>query len=369
MGGRASGGGSGLRVALLVIQHAGRRGAAETRGSGTPDYDEERDFLSHRRLEVGYSRAMFRGLPTEGLTLLIGSPASGKSTFAKLAYPEGEVLATDGFRTLVGGTADNLDASAFSTELLLHAVRARCRERIHTVVDSTGTEEGLLEGLEATAASAGVPMRGIVFKASLDVCLQRNARRAKRVPEAVVGEIARRVSHVIEDLSRRGIPLQAAESFVHPGLLGKKAFLAMPYTELLGDGGFRADRREFYQHVHAALSLTGLEVTSAAVREDYGAHKSEPREYAEYDIEQVLTADMLLVTTTTSVSPDTCLEIGVALGHGKPVGVVLPQRSRMTGLLRGLIEVGRVASFSFAADDELASMLARMAIQLACEAA
>jgi nucleoside 2-deoxyribosyltransferase len=140
--------------------------------------------------------------------------------------------------------------------------------------------------------------------------------------------------------------------------------MAMPITEFLTETGFRADKRRFFELVHAALGMTGLRVESAAVNEAYGEINLEPREYTKYDIEEIRSADCLIVATTSNMSPDIYLEVGLALGAGKPVGMAIPQRGGMTGMMRGLIELGHIERREFTRDDQLPVVAATLAQDL-----
>jgi protein phosphatase len=309
---------------------------------------------------------LFVGLPTSGLAVLLGAPASGKTTFSKLAFSHRDVIGSDTIRSLVGGSAYNLDAADDAMALLVDLVERRLRQGRFTVVDSTGTHEDLIERLQTAADRLATPVRYLWCPTPVDECLRRNRSRVDgRVPDAVIERIAAAASGIASELAAAGRSVEPVQRFVAADLTGRSVFLAMPVTEFISsESGFRADKRKLFELVHAALGLTGVTVASAAVNEDYGAINLEPKVYTRYDIDEILAADCLLVGTTSNMSPDIYLEAGVAIGAGMPVGMVLPQRGGMTGMMRGLIELGIIRRVEFLRDADLPAAVASLAVQL-----
>lgn len=308
---------------------------------------------------------MFQGLPTTGLVVLLGAPASGKSLFAELAFPVGSRLSTDAFRALAGGNADNLDVTVPAHALLAGVAAQRLASGLLTVVDSTGTDATLMATLQEAAKHCECPIHYIHVQASLDECLRRNAARVTgRVPDAAILRIAGEVERTVAGLLEAGVPVSPGRSFLDQRLSGRRLFVAMPITEFMGRDTFRADKRALSERIHGALALCGASVASAALNEHYGATRLPAAGYADYDVREILAADCLLVWTTSSLSPDTYLEIGVAVGAGKPVGIVLPERCHRSGMLRGLQDLGRVTAATFDLDADLPRTLAGLAASL-----
>lgn len=308
---------------------------------------------------------MFTELPASGLVVLLAAPASGKSTFADLAFAHGDVIATDDIRGLAGGSRDALEATPDSIDILYTIVRHRLRIGLFTVVDSTGTTEGMLGRLADLAEATSSPIHYIHVEAPLIDCHQRNRSRGHgRVPNEALNAMAERVEELRRELDRAGHQVAPMSSYLQNNLAGRSAFLAMPVTENIGANGFRQDKRQFYERVHAALHISGLKITSAAINEEYGSIKLDSRVYASYDIKEILSSDCLLVGTTSSLSPDIYLEIGTAIGAAIPVGLAMPQKGRMTGMLRGLVETGVILQKPIEEDDQLARSLADLAMDM-----
>jgi predicted kinase/nucleoside 2-deoxyribosyltransferase len=308
---------------------------------------------------------MFDRLPSKGLLILFGVPGSGKSTIARLAFAPECVLSTDSMRALVGGSADNLAVTSEAHTLLSDVAAHRLSAGLLTVLDSTGTDADLTDRLERAAAAAGAEVAYLEVDTSLEESVRRNSLRVRgRVPDAAMQRITREVEGLSERLRRSGARLITASSLADPRLRGHRAFLAMPVTEYIAGAGFRADKRELYECIHAAFDLAGMRVSSAALNERYGSVQLPASEYASYDVRQILESDCLLVCTTSALSPDTYLEIGVAVGAGKPVGVVIPEKSHRSGMLRGLAALGKVVVSAFATDADLPRALLEMAAQV-----
>ena len=263
--------------------------------------------------------------------------------------------------------ADPRDARASrrAADVLLSIVDQRLAAGALTVVDSTGSQADLLMLLRETAAKYDSAVTFVHVEATLEECLTRNASRHERVvPVEDVRLLMRGVEASLEQLSSEGVPVHSACGFLSRSGNGKKIFLAMPITENIGTDGFRTDKRRFYGDIHAALYFAGFQVASAAVSENYGEQTLTPAAFTRYDIDQIEAADCLVAATTTTPSSDIYFEIGLALGAGKPVGLLLPARGRTTAMMRGLSKLGVVKRGYFESDDAMGAAVLRMALSL-----
>ncbi len=127
--------------------------------------------------------------PNFQLMLLIGAPGSGKSTIRDqlvAQYPDLKVISMDDRRKeLTGDTNDqsrNNEVFSWQQRELRKAMQARQ----NTVVDATNTSRKLRKVLWDIARENGALCSAIYFDLSLDILLERNAKRERNVPQDVV---------------------------------------------------------------------------------------------------------------------------------------------------------------------------------------
>jgi predicted kinase len=134
-------------------------------------------------------------LPTGGLVLLVGPPASGKSTLAAALVRAGEVrpgdvLSTDTYREVL--TGDALDLT--SDPKVWAQVRERLTERMTTgrttVVDATNLFPRRRARHIRVAREYGRPVVAIRFDVSAAELLERNEQRERVLRPNVVVTMA-----------------------------------------------------------------------------------------------------------------------------------------------------------------------------------
>ena len=116
------------------------------------------------------------------LVVLVGPPASGKSTWAAEHFPAHQVVSSDMLRAVVGTGEHDQRASKDAFDLLDLVVERRLRRGLTTVVDSLGTDAGRRQRWLAAAARAGVPCVAVVFDTDPAVCRARNRARDRAIP-------------------------------------------------------------------------------------------------------------------------------------------------------------------------------------------
>ena len=126
-------------------------------------------------------------VPADALVLLIGAAGSGKSTLAARLFDPGEVLSSDAFRAAASGDAADQSATHEAFRRLHAALDRRLVTGQLTVVDATNVQGWARKRLLSAATRHRRPVLGIVLALSLDITLDRNARRTDgRVPPGVV---------------------------------------------------------------------------------------------------------------------------------------------------------------------------------------
>jgi predicted kinase len=120
------------------------------------------------------------------LVVLVGAAGSGKSTWARANFAPTEIVRTDELRARVCDDEADQDATADAGAIAHLIIAARLARGRRTVVDATNTTRLARGALLGLAAANGVDARAVVTTTPLPVCLARNNRRARHVPEAVL---------------------------------------------------------------------------------------------------------------------------------------------------------------------------------------
>jgi F420-dependent oxidoreductase-like protein len=116
------------------------------------------------------------------LVVLVGPPASGKSTWAARHFAAHQVVSSDALRAMVGTGEHDQRASKDAFDLLDLVIERRLRRGLTTVVDSLGTDAKRRRGWLAAAGRAGAPCVAVVFDTEPAVCRARNRSRERSIP-------------------------------------------------------------------------------------------------------------------------------------------------------------------------------------------
>ncbi|MGH9229550.1 MAG: TIGR03560 family F420-dependent LLM class oxidoreductase [Acidimicrobiales bacterium] len=144
------------------------------------------------------------------LVVLVGPPASGKSTWAAEQFRPDQVVSSDRVRALVGEGEHDQRAGKDAFDVLDLVVERRLRRGLTTVVDSLGTDARRRRGWLAAAGRAGVPSVAVVFDVDAAVCRARNRERDRPVPAKVLSSMLAAWPGVRDGLSDDGF------AAVHP---------------------------------------------------------------------------------------------------------------------------------------------------------
>ena len=126
-------------------------------------------------------------LPADGLVLLIGIAASGKSTFARRHFSPTEVLSSDELRAWITDDPHAQAATDDAFDLLHRLLAMRLRRGRLTAVDATNVEAWARAELLAVARRHRRPAVAIVLDLPLEIALERNADRPPpRPPDRAV---------------------------------------------------------------------------------------------------------------------------------------------------------------------------------------
>ena len=127
-------------------------------------------------------------LPAPALVVLVGPPASGKSTWASRHLRPEVVVSSDRLRALVGEGEHDQRAGTDAFAVLDLVVERRLKRRLLTVVDTLGTDPARRRRWLELARAAGVPAVAVVFDVPDAECRTRNKARDEPVPAAFLSQ-------------------------------------------------------------------------------------------------------------------------------------------------------------------------------------
>ena len=157
--------------------------------------------------DIRGGRSVFPALlvPADALVLLIGTAASGKSTFASRHFAPTEVLSSDALRAMITDDPSHQGATDEAFDLLHRILAMRLRRGRLTVVDATNVEDWARAELVDSARRHRRPAVAIVLDLPLAVALERNATRAApRPPPAALRRQHRRLVDSLPGLAAEG---------------------------------------------------------------------------------------------------------------------------------------------------------------------
>ena len=116
------------------------------------------------------------------IVVLVGLPGSGKSTYLERLGAVG--LSSDAIRQLLADDVSDQTIHARVFETLRYLLRQRLAlARPVTYIDATNLTPQERQPYIAIGAEHGCEVEALYFDAPLDVCRERNARRARVVPD------------------------------------------------------------------------------------------------------------------------------------------------------------------------------------------
>jgi predicted kinase len=126
------------------------------------------------------------------IVLLVGLPGSGKSTYLERLGAPG--LSSDGIRQLLADDATDQTIHERVFETLRYLLRQRLAlARPVTYIDATNLTPQERQPYIAIGAENGCAVEALYFDAPLEVCRERNARRARVVPDEALATMRERL--------------------------------------------------------------------------------------------------------------------------------------------------------------------------------
>ena len=141
-------------------------------------------------------------IPTPSLVVLVGAPASGKSTWAAEHFRPEQIVCADTLRGIVGEHELDLSATGDAFELLDRIVGLRLGRGLTTVVDTTGVDPQRRAVYLGAARTAGATAVAVRFTTTAAECKRRNRERAHPVPAKALDQMIKKARDV--DLDAEG---------------------------------------------------------------------------------------------------------------------------------------------------------------------
>jgi protein phosphatase len=135
---------------------------------------------------------------------LCGPAGSGKSTFAAKHFLPTQVVSSDDCRSRLSDDPNNQEITLLAFKLMHFILEKRLLLRRLTVADATNLKRKDRRPLVEVANRFGFNLAAIVFNVSLDICLERNAGRARAIPtDAIVTQHAH-LQSTLASIKREG---------------------------------------------------------------------------------------------------------------------------------------------------------------------
>lgn len=160
-------------------------------------------------------------LPAPSLVVLVGPPASGKTTWAATQLRPDVVVSSDRLRALVGEGEHDQRAGTDAFDVLDIVVERRLRRGLFTVVDTLGTDAKRRARWIGLARERGIPAVAVVFDVPPAELRARNKARDDAVPAAFLTQQLQAWPKVKDSLATDGFDavLDADDAEVVPGSL------------------------------------------------------------------------------------------------------------------------------------------------------
>jgi F420-dependent oxidoreductase-like protein len=151
-------------------------------------------------------------LPAPALIVLVGPPASGKSTWASTHLREDVIVSSDRLRALVGEGEHDQRAGTDAFEVLELVVERRLQRRLLTVVDTLGTDQKRRRRWVELAHASGVPAIAVTFDTPAAECRARNKVRDEPVPAPFLAQQLKSWPHTLTSVADDGFDAVEAAS-------------------------------------------------------------------------------------------------------------------------------------------------------------
>lgn len=117
---------------------------------------------------------------------MIGPSGSGKSTWLAQRFTKTQIVCLDTLRGVLTDDEGNQEVNPEAIDLRSLILTVRCRRRLRTAVDSTSLFPEHRGELTLFAHLNNMMPVAVVMHTPIEVCIERNKRRDRVVPEDVI---------------------------------------------------------------------------------------------------------------------------------------------------------------------------------------
>lgn len=125
-------------------------------------------------------------IPRNTLVVLCGPAGAGKSTFAARRFAPTQIVSSDECRALVSDDPSDQSVSRDAFQLMHYIIEKRLNLGRLTVADATHLKRIERRPLVSLAHRFAFNAAIIIFEVPVELCLARNRRRGRIVPESAV---------------------------------------------------------------------------------------------------------------------------------------------------------------------------------------
>lgn len=127
------------------------------------------------------------------LVLMVGAPGSGKSGWVAKRFEPTQVVCLDTLRGQLTDNESDMAATPEAVDIAYRIIGYRTALGLTTVLDATNASLSVRMAATLPARKMGVPVVAVVLDVPVDVCVERQAGRARKVPERVVRSLHARI--------------------------------------------------------------------------------------------------------------------------------------------------------------------------------
>ena len=138
-------------------------------------------------------------LPRRTLLVLCGPAGAGKSTFAEQRWPATTIVSSDRCRGMICDDENEQTVNRDAFDLFYYILQKRMRLGRFCVADSVALKPYTRTNLRNLSRRFGYYGCLLIFNTPPDICLQRDALRARQVGESVVQYHAGLLAQVLLD--------------------------------------------------------------------------------------------------------------------------------------------------------------------------